>query len=540
MKKSFIALCATVLAFTACQKDEVKVVPELKVSSETAITVEKDGGIFNVEFESNVAWTAALDVEKEAATLNLTSGTAEDKKVKVTVNPLTEDNATRVITLTLTPENGEGVKVVFTQNGPYVPYFEVSATELNFGKEGGSQEFTINTNCTNITVDAPEIGTIKVSEDFTTATFTMPASTSWSAISDRVKFTVEEIQDAVKDDNGNETGETEAHTVRVYANLEGFGQTVYATEFTDAIKEGTSYNTALAGDYFLVANGTSTIHAYEKATGKYATAITAVGDVTGLCNDEAGNIVLMTGGGSDPMVTYFVPAATPFDASTYKAGFSVNNEMPSSIGYNNISANGNVLSGDALIDVFTGCGASVGAYNVCFALKDGKYTDGDYTDYVTIKYTSETKTLWNSKWGVARHVSTAVEGGVYYSAYDDNYELFYNATMSSANWKIACASGSDWSNGIVSMEYAQFNGHKYLVAYSYSFVPGMYSYIALFNIDDPAAPVLEDRYPVLGYTGDDYNTADMSVEVVDGNLNVYIVDYTQYAVIKCVLAPINK
>ncbi len=541
MKKSFIALCATVLAFAACQKEEVKVVPELKVSSETAITVEKDGGIFTVDFESNVAWTAAVDVEKEVAYVNVTSGTTEDKKVKVTVTPLKEDNAVRVITLTLTPENGEGVKVVFTQNGPFVPYFKVSTSELNFGKEGGSQTFTIETNCdkTKITVENPTVGTIQINDAFTEATFTMPAATSWSAITDRVKFTVEEIQDPVKDDDGNETGETEAHTERVYANLEGYGHIVYATEFTDALTEGTTYNTALAGDYFLVANGTDKIHMYDKDTGEYVQAITAVGATTGLCNDEAGNIVLMTGGAygeeADPMVTYFIPAATPFDSTTYKEGFSCYNQFYG-FGYNNISANGNVIEGDALIDVFS---ATSGSYNVCFALKDGKRTDeGQYTDYVGIPL-NEGTFIWNSKWGVARHVSTAVEGGIFYSGYADEYELFYNATMSSANWTKACASGSDWSNGVVSMEYAQFNGHKYLVAYSYSFVPGMYSYIVLFNIDDPAAPVLKDRFPVIAGAASSYTTADMSVEVVDGNLNVYIADYTQYAVIKCVLPPLK-
>ena len=541
MKKSFIALCATVLAFAACQKEEVKVVPELKVSSETAITVKEDGGIFNVEFESNVAWTAALDVEKEAATLNLTSGTAEDKKVKVTVNPLTEANASRVITLTLTPENGEGVKVVFTQNGPYVPYFKVSESELTFGKEGGSKSFTIDTNCdkTKITVDAPTIGTIRVNEAFTEATFTMPANTAWAEVSDRVKFTVEDIQDPVLDEDGNDTGETAAHVERVYAYQDGHAEVAYFTEFTDALVEGSTYNTALAGDYFLVANGTATIHAYEKATGKYVQAISAVGDVTGLCNDDAGNIVLMTGGMypyddnhvATPMVTYFIPAATPFDASTYKEGFTCDNQFWG-FGYNNISANGNVLEGDALIEVLS----AGGSYNVCFVLKDGKRADdGQYTDYVSLPSSPQ-----GSKWGAARHLSTDINGGLYYSGYAGNYELFYNPSMTGANWVVGCESGGSWIDGIVSMEFAEFNGHKYLVAYSYSFfVSWGPAYIDLFIIDEPSAPVLQARYPVLGAEGTNSTSADINVEVVDGNLNVYIADGTQKGIFKCVFPPLN-
>ena len=534
MKKSFIALCATVLALAACQKEE-KVVPVLTVSSGTEVTVEKDGGIFTVDFVSNVDWTAAIDASSDVAKLDKTAGTAEEQKVKVTVNPLTEDNATRTITLTLTPKDGTAVKVVFTQNGPYVPYFKVSSDELTFTKEGGSQKFTIETNCTKITVDAPTVGKIEINDAFTEATFTMPASSSWSEVSDRVKFTVEEIQDAVLDDEGNDTGETAAHTERVYAYQEGWGEDAYFTEFTSALWEGTSFSTALAGDYLFVANGTSTIHVYNKATGAYVQSVSAIINITGICNDDAGNIVLMSGGaygdGADPMVVYFIPASSPFDASTYVLGFSCYNQFYG-MGYDNICANGNVLSGDALIEVFS----AAGSYNVCFALKDGKRSDdGQYTDYVTINTEA---TIWGSKWGVARHLSTDLNGGVYFGAYADNYELFYNPSMSSANWVVGCESGGSWTDGIVAMEFAEFNGHKYLVAYSYTFFPEYSpSYIDMFNIDTPSAPVLVDRYPVVGSTGTGSTSADISVEVVDGKLNVYIADGSLNGIIKCILPP---
>lgn len=537
MKKSILALCAGVLAFAACDKEEVKVTPELKLTSEATVTVPQAGDIFTVTFESNVAWTAAIDVDKTVATLSPTSGTADDKKVKLTVQPLTEDNAARTINLSLTPEGGEPVKVVFTQNGPFKAYFTVSETELSFGTEGGTKTFTIDTNV-EYTVGDPTIGTCTIADG--TATFNMPKATSWSAVSDRVKFTVPAIQVPVKDDDGNDTEEMEDYVVRVSIYQEGHGSITYETKFSDDVAKSTSYSTALAGDFLLVANGSDKIYAYDKATGAFKQSIQAVGNVTGICNDDAGNIVLMTGGDygeeAAPMVTYFIPAATPFDQSTYKEGFSCYNQFYG-FGYNNISANGNVLKGDALIDVFS---ATAGSYNVCFALKDGKRSDeGQYTDYVTIPLNDGTY-IWSSKWGVARHVSTDVNGGVYYSGYADDYELFYNPSMSAAYWTKGCESGADWSNGIVSMEYAQFNGHKYLVAYSYSFVPGYSSYIALFNIDTPASPVLVDRYPVSSSApAEDYKTADMSVAVVDGNLEVYIADYTQYAVIKCVLPAIK-
>ncbi len=533
MKKSILALCAGVLAFAACDKEEVKVTPELKLTSEATVTVPQAGDIFTVTFESNVAWTAAIDVDKTVATLSPTSGTADDKKVKLTVQPLTEDNAARTINLSLTPEGGEPVKVVFTQNGPFKAYFTVSETELSFGTEGGTKTFTIDTNV-EYTVGDPTIGKCTIADG--TATFNMPKATSWSAVSDIVKFTVPAIQVPVKDDDGNDTEETEDYVVRVRVYQEGHGSIVYTKEFSKEAFSSTTYNTAFAGNLFLVANGSDKIYAYDKATGELKNEIKAAAAVTGICNDDAGNIVLMTGGDygeeAAPMVTYFIPAETPFDQSTYKEGFSCYNQFYGS-GYNNISANGNVLKGDALVEVFSGAGS----YNVCFALKDGKRADDkQYTDYVGIITTS---TIWGSKWGVARHLSADINGGLYFAAYADNYELFYNPSMTGTNWVVGCESGGSWIDGIVSMEYAQFNGHKYLVAYSYSFFAGYPSYVVLFNIDTPAEPVLVDRFPVLGLEGTGSTSADISVEVVDGSLNVYIADGTQKAVFKCVLSEIK-
>lgn len=533
MKKSFLALCAIVLAFAACKKDEPKVTPELKITSDAEVTVPSDGGIYTVSFESNVAWTAEVNADKEVAVLNVASGTKEEGKVKLTVYPLKEDNATRFITVSITPEGGKPESVLFTQTGPYVPYFTVSEESLSFGKEGGSKTFTVDTNV-EYEVSEPTIGTCTIADG--TATFTMPAATAWSPRTDRVKFTVPAIQVPVYDKDGNPTEETEDYVVRVSVAQEGHGSIVYTKEFSEGAFSTTTYNTAFAGDFFMVANGSDKIYAYDKKTGELKQEIQAVAAVTGLCNDDAGNIVLMTGGaygeGVDPMVVYFIPAATPFDASTYVQGFECNNQFYGK-GYNNISANGNVLSGDALIEVFSGGGS----YNVCFALKDGKRADdGQYTDYVGI--TTES-TIWGSKWGVARHLSADINGGLYYAGYADNYELFYNPSMTGANWTIGCESGGAWTDGIVSMEYAQFNGHKYLVAYSYSFFTGYPAYIVLFNIDTPSAPVLVDRFPVLGLEGTGSTSADISVEVVDGSLNVYIADGTQKAVFKCVLSEIK-
>jgi hypothetical protein len=533
MKKSFIALCATVLAFAACQKDEVKVVPELKVSSETAITVEKDGGIFNVEFESNVAWTAALDVEKEAATLNLTSGTAEDKKVKVTVNPLTEDNATRVITLTLTPENGEGVKVVFTQNGPYVPYFKVSTSELTFGKEGGSQSFTIDTNCdkSKITVDAPTVGTIQVNEAFTEATFTMPANTAWAEVSDRVKFTIEDIQDPVLDEDGNDTGETAAHVEKVYAYQDGAVSVSSVVNVLpgDVATDG-EYSVAVAGGYIFVCDHTN-VFAFDSEKGTFVMKVDMKGAIINcLTTDDAGNIVLAIGGGTfgESFTVMAIPVATMSDATTYKTIINCVNQF--GYGLFGLQAAGDV-TGKAVVSAFVGAGAE--GYGVAWQVNDGK-CEADYTKYSTLPGTN----YWTSHHGTLKFLTEDIAGGVLYTGYDQIEHLYYNPGFENADWADVCDFGATGNEGPLALDVVEYNGHKYAVVAFHAYFTWSNASVAIIQIDDPESPVLIATLPTAGETefvGTDANTAACA-EVEDGKLAIYVVGQGYRVLSKVIIA----
>ncbi len=536
MKKSFIALCATVLAFAACQKEEVKVVPELKVSSETAITVEKDGGIFTVDFESNVAWTAAVDVEKEVAYVNVTSGTTEDKKVKVTVTPLTEDNAVRVITLTLTPENGEGVKVVFTQNGPFVPYFKVSTSELNFGKEGGSQTFTIETNCdkTKITVENPTVGTIQINDAFTEATFTMPANKEWAEVSDRVKFTVEEIQDPVKDDDGNETGETEAHTERVYAYQEGCAKVSYVNDLPETVSAEGEYSIAAAGGYIFVCDHTN-VFAFKSEDGSFAMKVDMKGaTINCLTTDDAGNIVLAIGGGAfgENFTVMAIPVATMTDESTYKTVINCVCQFYG-YGYFGLQATGDVTK-KAVVSVYDGMGWSSLAYGVAWQVNDGTCAD-QYTKYSALP---TNKDVWSSHHGAVKFLSNDIAGGVLYIGYDKTEHLFYNPGFEDADWVDVCDLGATGNEGPIALDVVEYNGHKYAVVGFHAYFNYSNPAVAIAQIDDPKNPVLIATLPTTGeseFVGTDVNTA-VCAEVEDGKLAIYIVGQGYRTLSKVIIA----
>ena len=532
MKKSLFALCALALAFAACDKtEEPQIVPELKLTTEAAITVPQEGDIINVTFESNVNWTATLDVEKDVASLNVKNGTKEEGKVKITVMPLTEDNAVRNFTLTLTPEGGEPVKVAFTQNGPYVPFFEVSETSFAFGVEGGAKSFTISTNVKYDVANNTDFATLSIGEE---AKLTVEANKKWGVRSGSFVFTVPAIQVPKVDDNGNVVeGEMVAKTVTITVSQEGTAFVDYTQQLSEDLVASTVYNTALTSEYFLVANGSNNVYAFNRKDGSFVASMDATFPVSSMANDDAGNIVIMTGGDYEgDLSMYFIPASTPLDKSTYVKAFDAKNDYYG-IGFNNLSVNGDVFNGDALITVFSGGNGAVGC--VAWVIKDGKRADdNNYTDYVGFDLGESA--IWNSKWGQVRHVSTNVNGGLYFAGYVEPYGLYYNPGMSKANWVKVGESYGSWMDGTVAMEIVNWNGKKYMVTYNM----GLFSYapakISLYDIADPSTPVYIDTYSfTTEYTFVEYKTADMSVAVEDGNLVVYFVDYSRMGIGRVIL-----
>ncbi len=532
MKKSFIALCATVLALAACQKEE-KVVPVLNVSSETEVTVEKDGGIFTVDFVSNVDWTAKIDAASDVAKLDKTSGTAEEQKVKVTVNPLTEDNATRTITLTLTPKDGTAVTVVFTQNGPYVPYFRVSTNELTFGKEGGSQKFTIETNCKNIKVDAPTVGKIEINDAFTEATFTMPASTSWSDISDRVKFTVEEILDPVLDDEGNDTGKTDAHVERVYAYQEGLAKVSFTNSLPADVAADGEYSVAVAGGYILVCDHTN-VFAFKSEDGSFVMKVDLKGaKVNCLTTDDAGNIVLAIGGGAfgENFTVMAIPVATMTDASTYKTVFNCVNQFYG-YGYFGLQATGDVTK-KAVVSVYDGMGWGSLAYGVAWQVNDGTCAD-EYTKYAALPTGAD---VWSSHHGAVKFLSNEIAGGVLYIGYDKTEKLYYNPGFEDTGWVEVCDLGISSNEGPLALDVVEYNNHKYAVIGIHSYFSYSATAVAAVNIDDPTKASLVATMSTRGdkeFVGDN-NTA-VCAEVENGKLAIYTVGQGYRLLSKIVIA----
>ena len=129
------------IAAIACKKEE-PVVPEIKVTT-TEFTLPLAGTedmSYKVEFNANVAWTAALKEAADWCTITPTSGAAGDAAVTVIAleNKLEQE---RVATLVLTA--GTAVKeLVLTQEALFVP--RIVAEDATLPTAGGSVEVAVN------------------------------------------------------------------------------------------------------------------------------------------------------------------------------------------------------------------------------------------------------------------------------------------------------------------------------------------------------------------------------------------------------------
>lgn len=380
-----------------------------------------------------------------------------------------------------------------------------------------------------------------------------PNTKGYDARESYVKFVSEEYQVPVLDEAGEPTGETEAFVARAYFLEDGNVQVPWMQDFTwDLYNESHRYSMAVAGDYLLVSTGLG-VKAFSKAGGAF------VGNLelpdgfvpTGITNDDAGNIVVSFGGdyplledwsldveNQKPLDVYvvskenFASLMGGADVSScfthlfqYYDGFY-------GYGLDNIRVTGDATK-DACVTMVSAGGSPGGSYAVCWEIKDGVCTsESSYTDYVTLLWTSE---IWSSANLVARTIGTTCEGGIYAIGYDGNYNLHYNATMSSANWQEVFVTGSSWAEGYNAMDFIEWNGHKYAAILGMSYFGKcdwgyMPSYLFLLNIDDPAAPVLVSKQEC--YMNQDEaagmfvygSTTDVCLEVEGDNLAAYVFD----------------
>ena len=350
-------------------------------------------------------------------------------------------------------------------------------------------------------------------------------------------------------------GNVKGFGVAMVKNLPYLSQASFAVfEYGVAIPESAfgakKYSVAVVGDKLAVANG-STVVLFNKADGAFDRDLQVEG-VWAITNDDAGNVLVITGDGAYPTAENPNPAGMTFSVAPASSFTDTNTWVTINTYKNNIYGNeidnptvrGNLLKGDAVITM-----ASSGptTYSVFFQFKDGKLMTasgeeselGQYTDRVSCPEKSDA--VYKAKLMAYICVSNKFNEGVLFSGYDGNYSLFYNPSTVRENWTTTGLVYGTWASAISYADIVEFEGKTLYIGLQMTLFPqyAMASAIDVVDITDISAPqhLAEISYsnPAEGV----YNTAVLQCEKDGDNLAIYIVDGNQQSIAKLVLQPIK-
>ena len=565
MKKLLMILAAAVFAFAACEKEPAdnnngnddnggKTQEEVKfaITSDLVVNLSADSAMETIKFTAPAAWTAEVEYTgevKDYVVLSKTSGEKGENEVKVTVQSLPEGEYGRYFFVNVKCGSDAG-KLTFYQGKVFI----VSDDQFEFGLDGGNAEFTIVSNLEyTVTTYADAFPWAGAQFDQKTGkgTFTVAKSDAYDARTAYMKFIVS------KDVIGTE----EDYVVRVYAVQEGNLKVAWVQQFTWAMfPYGTRESIAVAGDY-LVINCSKTeletggAYLFNRSDGAMLKAID-IPSCTGITNDDAGNIIITSGGDypwdddyaliaeqQTPLYVFLLPKNKIADMlAAEKPALTPSIVWPNGFwgyGLDNVRVTGDI-TGDAVITMCTSGGYG-DFYAVDWEVKSGAVTHPNaYTAYTALPNflpDDWTMGIWTSYDIVAKHLGTTADSPLYYMGYDNNYNLQY-LSGSNAEWAEVLVSGATWEEGFNCFATAVWEGHKYLsfVGTPYfawadwdydgnvdGYMPG---HLWLVNIDDPANPVVVSKYeywcdPTNWQYGD---SADVRLEIEGNDLVCYMVD----------------
>lgn len=498
------------------------------------VTVPYDGGVFDFPVKANVT----LKAESDAAWMSLSSTKAlseESITVSIELNPGRSD---RTGHLTITGEDLE--QVITVTQGAFEPEFDLVDEQgvglwgtLSAPKEGFTYTFTAVTNM-EFEADAPDADWIHVAKEGNVVTVTIDENPG-AARSEYIYM-------------GCYVGEEDYSDYGAMITVQQKGQAqaeqLWAMDFYWGIfPQGTRVSTAVVGDYFVLYSPgaiTPGFHLMNKADGTEATVVAAPENVTGLTNDEAGNVIVTTGGNfpistetwaliPEEQIPLRVYVLTQEDFLAGNIGDPIITYYDGFYGYglDNAQVNGNA-KGDGLLTMTSGA-AGGGTATLAWEIKDGATTDTP-TAYATSPTSGGD--CWDSFHCVSIGAGLDVESGFYFAGYVGDYNLNFSQKLGAeAAWSVAHETGYTWEGAINTGDVFTYEGHRYLAVLGMNYFA--YSDWGLnpcsfwvFNIDNPASPmlVINQEYWANEENWQYGNNTDIEVTEEDGMLVAYMID----------------
>lgn len=511
------------------------------ILEETSKSVSYEAGEYSIPVKANVSVSAASDADW----LNVTATkalTAESIPVSFALNPGRESRIGHVTV------SGEGLQEVFTlTQGAFEPAFEVSDEQgvgawgtLSAPKEGLTYSFTITTNM-NYEATAPDADWIHVEQTGGTVSVTVEAN-SGAARSDYIYMGCTK-----------ETVDYSDYGAMIKVDQKGNARAdeLWRKDFFVGISpHGTRVSQAVAGDYVVLyspKSDTPGFHLIKKADGTEASVLAlSVEDVTGITNDDAGHVIVTTGG-NYPMedgvtqipLKVYVMSQADFLAGSYGTPILTYTDGFYGYGLDNARVTGNAKD-DGLLMMTSGCGGG-GTYVVAWEIKDGVTTD---TPTAYSSCASIGGDLWDSFHGVSIGAGKSLGDGFFFAGYLGDYNLHYTAKAGDeTSWNVVFTTGYTWEGAINAGDVFESDGHRYLAVLGMNYTA--YSDWGLnpcslwvLNIDDPADPVLminQQYYATEGGRQYGSNT-DITVVEEGDSLVAYMVDasastYRKYEIV---------
>lgn len=463
------------------------------------VSIPYTGGDFDFPIQANVSLEAVSDVEW----MSLADTKALSEKVFTVNVELNAGREARTGHITVTGEDLE--KVITVTQGAFEPEFDL-VDELGVGlwgtlsapKEGLEYTFTAVTNM-EFEADAPDADWIHVTKEGNVVTVTIDENPG-AARSEYIYMGCH-----VGDEDYSDYG------AMITVKQKGQAQAVelWKMDFYWGIfPHGTRVSTAVAGDYFVLFSPGSEApgyHLMNKADGTEASVqAPPVENVTGITNDEAGNVIVTTGGNYPineetwalipeeqiPLKVY-VMSQVDFLNGNYGDPIITYNDGFYGYGLDNAQVNGNAKANGLL--TMTSGAAGGGTSSIAWEIKDGATTSAPTAHAVS-------PTAGGDCWDSFHHVSIGagldVNSGFYFAGYVGDYNLHFTQKLGTeASWGVAFETGYTWEGAVNTGDVFTYEGHRYLAVIGMSYFAfsgwGIDSKLLVFNIDDPANPELK-------------------------------------------------
>ena len=499
-----------------------------------ALEIDYEAGEYVIPVETNIAITA----ESDASWLEVddTKGLVEKGiAIRYTLNPGRESRQGHITI------SGEGLTQVFpVTQGAFEPEFALDDEQgvgpwgtLTAPKEGLTYTFTAVTNM-DFTADAPDADWIHVVKEGDVVTVTIDENPA-AARAEYIYMGCSK-EDVDYSDYGA--------MIQVKQKGQAQAEEIWKMDFYWGIfPQSTRVSTAVAGDYFVLYSPgaiTPGFHLMNKADGTEAAVVAAPENVTGITNDEAGNVIVTTGGNFPistetwalipeeqiPLQVYvltqeeFLSGTVGDPIITYYDGFY-------GYGLDNAQVNGDA-KGDGLLTMTSGA-AGGGTATLAWVIKDGATTN-EPTAYATSP--TDGGDCWDSFQCVSIGAGADAESGFYFAGYVGDYNLHFSQKLGDdAAWSVVFETGYSWEGAINTGDVFTYEGHRYLAVlgmnyFAYSDWGLNPCSIWVFNIDNPADPVLVINQEYWANEENWQYGSNTDIEVVeeDGMLVAYMVD----------------